>query len=136
MSLSPWFFDGRYAIAVNPSGKPTMIYMHRIILLLAGHKPPFHTDHRDHKKLNNRLSNLRAVTHQQNHFNERRRKGGTSRYKGVSLPTGRCKWRAQIKVNGRGIFLGNFSSERQAALAYNDAACQYFGECAYLNTIT
>jgi hypothetical protein len=61
----------------------------------------------------------------------------TSRYRGVSRDAGRrlCEWRAEIRVNHKVIYLGNFNSEKEAALAFNDAAIIHRGEKAVLNEI-
>lgn len=68
-------------------------------------------------------------------------KGKTSRYRGVDYDihadagkNGK-RWRAQICSNYKKIGLGRFETEREAALAYNDAARRYFGEKAKLNEV-
>lgn len=63
------------------------------------------------------------------------RKHGTSAYKGVSFITSKKSWRAAIKVKGKSITLGHFKYEDQAALAYNKAAREHFGEQGYQNRI-
>jgi hypothetical protein len=63
------------------------------------------------------------------------RKAATSKFRGVSFSKLDKKWRAGIEVNGRSINLGLYKSETQAALAYNKAALEYFGERAYQNPI-
>jgi hypothetical protein len=63
------------------------------------------------------------------------RKVTTSSYRGVSFSKTYNKWKAAIKCNGRNINLGIFDSEEDAALAYNKAATQYFGDIAYQNKI-
>lgn len=64
----------------------------------------------------------------------------TSQYKGVtkakpSVKYRNPKWRAVIRVNKRAIQLGSYDTEIHAAIAYNLAAIEYFGEFAKLNVI-
>lgn len=122
-----WFLDkDGYAVRFTTSkGKRLTMGMHR--MLVKGEE----VDHIDGDKLNNRLSNLRALTHQQNIYNNRAHRDGSSIYKGVSRRGNR--WRAQITKNGQKIMLGNFPEERYAAYAYDIAARDLFGQHAHLN---
>ena len=43
------------------------------------------------------------------------------------------KWLAYVKVNGKQKHLGSYSSEADAALAYDEAAKEAFGDLAQLN---
>lgn len=43
------------------------------------------------------------------------------------------KYKAQIKKNGKKIFLGYFDDPLKAAICYNLAAIKYFGAFAKLN---
>jgi hypothetical protein len=92
-------------------------------------------DHRNHDTLDNRRSNLRLATYVENGRNRRKvaRRNKSSKYKGVTYYKKRNVWRACICVNGRTIWLGEFKSELEAALAYDAAAKKYFGEFACLN---
>lgn len=45
------------------------------------------------------------------------------------------KWCSSICIKGQSIRLGSFVSEKEAALAYNEAAIKYHGEKAKLNVI-
>lgn len=74
-------------------------------------------DRLNRDKLDNRLSNLRVVTHRENLQNGSAHRDSTSRYKGVSFHKG--KWRAQICHNGKKMALGQFPAEHHAALAYD-----------------
>jgi hypothetical protein len=60
----------------------------------------------------------------------------TSRFKGVSYSKRAGKWRASIRPRSDSIFLGEFESEIEAALAYNKAALKYFGADAFQNDVT
>lgn len=60
---------------------------------------------------------------------------GTSQYRGVSYLSREKKWRSSIQVDGKSINLGTYTSEEAAALAYNRAAKEHFGDIAYQNTI-
>ena len=90
-------------------------------------------DHINRNPLDNRRANLRIVTKSQNNMNRSGRRGTSSKYKGVSWSKTINCWRAMISVNKKGIFLGRFDSETEAAKAYDEAAKKYHGEYAYLN---
>lgn len=92
-------------------------------------------DHINHNKLDNRKTNLRICTNQQNQMNRKSNKVGTSKYKGVSFDKTFGKWRAAIMFNKKYIHIGRFMCEHEAAKAYNERAKKLFGEFAYLNDI-
>lgn len=106
----------------------TNICMHREILSVP---LGMEMDHRDMNGLNNQKYNLRICTKSQNQANIKPRRGSSSKFKGVSKT--RRKWKAEIQIRGQRIYLGRFEIERDAALAYNDAAIRYFGEFARPN---
>jgi hypothetical protein len=101
-------------------------YMHRMIL-----NTPcgYEGEHSDRNGLNNQRYNLRNATHSQNQMN--RKSWGSSPYLGVSIRNGSIT--ARIKLNGKCIYLGAFKSEKDAAIAYDNAARQHHGEFANLN---
>lgn len=107
-----------------------LLLMHRIIMDAQTGQL---VDHIDRNPLNNQRDNLRICTRAQNAMNRTGRQGVTSQFKGVFLWEG--SWRAQIKADGKIVKLGSFSSEHDAACAYNDAALHYFGSFAYLNLV-
>ena len=59
----------------------------------------------------------------------------SSKYRGVSYSKASKQWRAGITVKGSSINLGDYPSEKAAALAYNEAARKYFGENGYQNSV-
>lgn len=91
---------------------------HRIAWLLAYREwPQGCVDHIDGNSLNNRLDNLRDVSHRTNCENKHRpSRSNTSGYLGVSRF--RDKWQAQIKVKGKVIPLGRFEDPVVAHEAY------------------
>ena len=95
-------------------------------------------DHIDRNPLNNKFSNLRLATIAQQNMNQSKfkTKDGvpcSSIYKGVSWNKGKQKWRARIVFDKKEIHLGYFIDEKEAALAYDEAATKFFGEFAVLN---
>lgn len=120
-----------YAARQTPGNNGHMIRMHHVILPLG---EGFMVHHEDHDGLNNQLSNLPLVTHQQNSQNKRvERKNNTSGYKGVSWYQAGGKWTAQIVVDGRHIYLGRYEDPAEAARIYDAAALEHFGEFAFIN---
>lgn len=114
------------------TGKTRHILMSREIL----HAPQnFLVDHINGDTLDNRKENLRLATPQQNCFNQKIKINNSSGYKGVSWRKDRQMWVAYIFVNKKSIHLGFFDRIEDAALAYNKAAAENYGEFAYLNTI-
>lgn len=126
----PW---GCYAVRALPrsGGKHRIVRMHRSIL---DAPDGIQVDHINHNTLDNRRENLRLCTNLENSRN-RISIRGSSRYKGVGWHKQRSKWRAYIKVNGKDISLGLFTKEVDAAVVYNNAAIEHFGEFANLNEV-
>ena len=90
-------------------------------------------DHINGDKLDNRRRNLRLCTHQQNAFNQKRRRTNTSGYIGVSYARGRGCFEAYIHHHGRKHHLGVFPDALLAARTRDCVARLLFGEYARLN---
>ena len=71
-------------------------------------------DHINGHTDDNRIANLRNVTHQQNQWNQ-------AKAKGYHWDKRRKKWFTQIQLNGNHIFLGYFDLEEDARNAYLEA---------------
>lgn len=118
---------GRYAQAWIPGldGIKRRLTLHRFLL---APKPGEFIDHINGDGLDNRRSNLRIVTHNQNQQNRRGVLG--NEHKGVRrTPHGR--WTAQIEKDGEARHLGTFDTCDGASQAYRVAAQELFGEFAF-----
>jgi hypothetical protein len=102
---------------------------------ILGNKEYKVVDHKDRNPLNNLPSNLRFANTSQNAINCEKMKGTTSKYKGVSLYKRTGRWKVQIVKNKIQYFIGYFSTELEAAKAYNDVAQEYQGKFAVLNKL-
>lgn len=93
----------------------------------------FLVDHINGDTCDNRKANLRIATHSQSQQNKGKTLRPTSsQYKGVHLHKGR--WVSEIRINkDKRLHLGNFTDEKEAAKAYDDAARLYHGEFARTN---
>lgn len=87
-------------------------------------------DHIDKNPLNNRKNNLRLATPQQNQFNRNYSCNNKLKTKGVFWRSSKKKFIAQIKYNGKIIYLGSFKVLGDADDAYRKAEIKYFGEFA------
>lgn len=91
-------------------------------------------DHINGNGLDNRLCNLRKASPQENAQNRRPDKNCKSKFKGVGWHEKDNRWRARITIDGKSVFIGNFEHEIHAAIAYDNAAIEKFGEFAWLNS--
>ena len=130
--VKPYKFDfpGRKHVRVSGKSKEGFTFLHQLLLQTRW------IDHADGDTLNNRRSNLRLCTNQQNQFNQKPRSNTASKYKGVTVLWNKPNpYYASIHLNGTKIHLGVFAVEKEAALAYNEAATEYFGDFARINVI-
>ena len=104
--------------------------LHRIAILLATgvYDKTIQVDHVDHDRGNNRLSNLRVVSHAENMRNQSLRNTNKTGVIGVSLKytrTGELRYSANIMVNRKSINLGIFDNIEEAAAAREEANIKY-----------
>lgn len=95
-----------------------------------GSWPESEIDHINGKRSDNRISNLRLATPTQNSRNRKAKPNTKAGLKGASWHAARGKWQARIRVGGKSLFLGNFSTAEDASAAYSSAAKEHYGEFA------
>lgn len=101
--------------------------------LLQGRAPKgHHIDHRNRDRADARQENLRVVSHAISALNKDKRPG-TSVFRGVYWDKAHGKWCARASWKKRGVFLGRFADEREAARAYDKKNRELYGEFACLN---
>jgi len=93
-------------------------------------------DHINGDKLDCRRENLRLTNKSVNMQTSKKRKGTSSKYKGVCYIKRVDKWLVYINANGSRSYLGTYSSETEAALAYNSEVVNLYGDLARLNEVS
>jgi hypothetical protein len=114
------------------TGKKHNVRLHRLLIRV---KPLFTVDHVNGNRLDYRRANLRIATREQNMWNRRKFANRTSQFKGVKwrkLKSG-GHWQATVTYHGKRQHLGSFDSEYHAALVYDWAASELFGDFARIN---
>lgn len=108
-----------------------MVLLHQEIVAFA------QVNHINRNKKDNRKANLRDTCRAEQ---QRGKSKGlyagikpSSKFKGVSWDKAYEKWRARITFENKLKHLGYFDDEREAALAYDRAALELFGEFAATN---
>lgn len=109
--------------------KKTSYSMHRLAwLYVTGTWPVNHIDHINGIRDDNRFSNLRDISVNENMQNRRRESvSSTSGFLGVTKANG--KYQAQISVNGIGKYLGVFKTPELAFSAYVSAKRLLHSSC-------
>lgn len=129
VTLFKWCLESDGYVCSTPKKNGPKLKLHRFVMD-AG--PEEDVDHIFHNKLDCRKSKLRKCTNQQNGFNRRVGANNSTGVKGVVKITWgnykNKKWKAQIWVNGKSVWLGNFDMFDEAVEARQKAEEQYFGE--------
>lgn len=130
-----WSFSDSYAVNWTwKDSKNGRIKMEHVILGKPGKGMVI--DHINGNRLDNQRSNLRVCTRAENNKNRGMNSNNTSGYKGVYWNDIGKKWQVFICINQKPTHMGLFKTKKEAALAYNEAAKEHYGEFARLNVIT
>lgn len=120
---------GYVSIGMALNEKRIRLRSHVVVFALhTGSLPVIEIDHINGNRADNRIENLRSANRQQNMWNTSIPVTNKSGIKGVCWHKTGKKWRAQIQVSGKQVFLGLFNDIEDAATAYSHAAKKFFGE--------
>lgn len=99
-----------------------------------GEWPKNFIDHINGDVSDNRISNLRDVSRQDNSLNSKMMRNNTSGYVGVSLHTMTGRWQAYAGINGKTVYLGLYESPAEAAAVRDDFMRSNNLKCAAMNS--
>ena len=123
---------GRPAGSLNRTGylgvglDATTHQAHRIAwAIYYGAWPEQQLDHINLIRIDNRIANLRDVSQATNRLRQVRRSNNLSGHTGVFLNSKSGKWRAYIRVNGKGHHLGMFADISDAVAARKAASLRF-----------
>lgn len=116
--------SGYEMVQLYKNKKPKPSYIHRLVYEnFIGELPnnrKMVIDHVDNNKRNNFYKNLQLITNRRNCSKDQNKNKTSSRFIGVRYRPERNKWSAEIRINGKKKFIGNFDCELAAAKAYKD----------------
>lgn len=115
-----------------------MVFIHRLIMKVQHESwKNVVVDHKYGKdtRNDNRKSNLRVCTNQENCMNKYLSINNTSGVAGVSFHKKLNKWKSYITINNKQIHLGLFKDFEDAVKARKEAEEKYFGEFSYDNSM-
>ena len=119
-----WFIHKGY-VETNTEDNKT-ISMHRLVMETYDNN--FKVDHIYHKTNDNRKSQLRICSNQENCMNHNLAKNNTSGKSGVSYRKDTGKWRVRIWYNGECYSLGCYDDYDEAVKVRNEKEKELFGE--------
>jgi len=93
--------------------------VHRLVMLAFEGDSDLVVDHINNTTNDNRKANLRYLTHRDNISRGMLNK--TSKYTGVHWDLDKSKWRAHLRIKGKGFSLGCFDNEEDAFESYSKA---------------
>lgn len=115
--------DGHLQVYVNGRSR----YVHRIIYEMHNGPIPegMYVDHVNQIPTDNRIENLRLVTNQENQRNQTRNTNNTSGVTGVYWRKDVKMWQVRIRVSGKLLHVGYFTSFDDAVTARKEAEKQH-----------
>ena len=120
-----WSIGANGYVRASDNKTNKIILMHRMIMDCPG---DMIIDHIDHCRQNNCKSNLRICTYSDNSKNLSIAKNNSYGITGVFYDKRTNKWRANISINKKRMWLGTFDTKEEAAKARYEAELKYFGK--------
>jgi len=117
-----WYLDKNGYACSRGEKRGSTIRIHRYLL---GAQKGQEVDHINRDKLDNRLSNLRTVTHQENCLNRQLGKPHYDKFRNL--------WKARVKINQKEVFLGRYKTYEEAEVVLRVAHKEYFGSMQEVN---
>jgi hypothetical protein len=109
------YSSGRFRVRLWLNGGQVFFAAHRIIWKMVNGRDPIpEVDHIDRNHGNNRPENLREATRRENCRNMGRK---ITRRNGGVYPSKSGRYRAQISIHNKSVFLGTFPTEAEARAA-------------------
>lgn len=105
--------DGYIIISLTDKGKDYKLKAHQFAYYMIHKEIVDLIDHKDGDRSNNKISNLRSITKQENGFN--------TKSKGYSFNKKLSKYKSCITINQKQLHLGYFDTPEQARQAYLNA---------------
>lgn len=127
-----WYEESNGYIRSSGKRKEDKTSIHRLVMNAPNNMC---IDHINHNTFDNRKSNLRIATASQNAMNHILGVANTSGTTGVVWVKSRNNWKAEIKLNGKTIYLGSFDKFDDAEKTRKEAEEKYFGEYSYDNSM-
>ena len=116
---------GYKTLALSRDGKQEKFLIHQVVAMtFLNHTPDGHqlvVDHISGVKADNRVENLRIVSHRDNNSTCYRKDRNSLSSEFVGIYRFRNKWRAQIQLKNKKIYLGLFNNEEDASDTYQKA---------------
>lgn len=114
-----WYKTSNGYIGARDKVNRKIILLHNLIM------SDKYVDHINRNKLDNRKSNLRKVTSQQNNMNKSKQKNNTSGISGVFFDKSKNKWVAALTYNGKS-FMKRFKEKNEAIKYRRELERKYF----------
>lgn len=106
----------------------SQILMHRLVMKATINVP---VDHINNNRIDNRRENLRLTNAVQNSQNKSKSTGKTSDFLGVSYVKSKKKYKVQIGIQGKKIFIGYYDGEIEAATARDLAIVHEYKDSSF-----